>query len=66
MAELKVCDLCNRLRVPPTRHRISESEARALGAQRCRMCGKAATVRCVLGDDDFWVECGSRHLSRTH
>jgi hypothetical protein len=63
--DTKICTLCNRLRIPPTHHGISKADAEALGSKRCRMCGKAATVRCVLGQGDFFVECEEGHLSRT-
>jgi hypothetical protein len=65
MNETKVCVLCNRLSVPEKNHRISEADAKAIGSRRCRMCGKAATVRCILGLGDFYVECREGHLSRT-
>jgi hypothetical protein len=60
-----VCTLCNSPTLVPNRHNLSQSDAKALGPKRCRMCGKGARVRCVLGPGEFWVECAKGHLTRT-
>jgi hypothetical protein len=64
MPEVTVCSLCSRSMVPLKDHRLRPAEAKALGIKRCRMCGEGATVRCVLGDGDYWVECRRGHLTR--
>jgi len=58
------CGLCRHLPDVLRKHDIPKKEADALGARRCGICGQVARVRCVLGLDDFWVECPLEHQTR--
>jgi hypothetical protein len=62
---LAECFVCGTATSAPTMHNVSIEAAKAIGPKRCRICGKGARVRCIVGAGNFWVECADGHLTHT-